>query len=445
MLTETVLHGNDTDQEINNKVPWQKVPQYSQKRYRSPEKMLTTHKLPKTNEARQQRFNMNRPNLQNAEQIETNNRFSSLPSDEVEQDNQNTTVSFGKPKRPSKPPPIFLYGIMDLKQLTNCLDEVANHTEYTYKIVTKDELIISTPTAESYKKIISHIRSKGLIGHTFTRKEDRSKKNVIKNLHHTTALEEIIKAVEDTGNKLRGEIVNVTKRGTKDPCNVFFVNLEPSEKNKNVLNIKCIYHQSVKIEEPWKSNGIVQCIRCQQYGHTKNNCMRPYRCVKCVGPHNSKHCTKDRNTPAQCVLCGGSHPANYKGCKVYREILVRKRYKRSQSSMDCNKPTDTVLKIESQTPTGTISLEEVVQQQPTTRSQNETVLYSDKVKYNKNGTHGERQKFTSNDLESTNEQSHCQWQAILMQTINKQTKQIELLIQQMGTLMNLITTLISNK
>lgn len=170
---------------------------------------------------------MNRPNLQNAEQIETNNRFSSLPSDEVEQDNQNTTVSFGKPKRPSKPTPIFLYGIMDLKQLTNCLDEVANHTEYTYKIVTKNELIISTPTAESYKKIISHIRSKGLIGHTFTRKEDRSKKNCYKKLtpHHSP-----------TGNNKscrryeRGEIVNVTKRGTKDPCNVFFVNLEPSER-----------------------------------------------------------------------------------------------------------------------------------------------------------------------------------------------------------------------
>lgn len=56
MQTETVIHGNDTDQEINNKAPWQKVPQYSQKRNRSPEKMLTTHKLPKTNEARQQRF-----------------------------------------------------------------------------------------------------------------------------------------------------------------------------------------------------------------------------------------------------------------------------------------------------------------------------------------------------------------------------------------------------
>lgn len=446
--------GNSAEQETNNKIPWQKVPQYSQKRYRSPEQATTMHKLPKTNEARQQMFNRNRPNLNSAELIETSNRFSSLPTDEVEQDKQSTTASSGKPKRPSKPPPIILYGILELKKLTDCLSEVADHSEYTYKIITKDQLIISTPTTESYKKIISHIRNKGLIGHTFTRKEDRCKKIVIKNLHHTTPIEEIQKAVEETGNIVRGEIINVIRRGTKAPCNVFFVNLEPNENNKNINNLKYIYHQTVKVEEPWKSNTIVQCTRCQQYGHTKNNCMRPYRCVKCAGPHNTKDCTKDKNTPALCALCSGCHPANYKGCSVYGEILARKKHiLHNQDNMVTNERTDTAVeKIQQPSTAEYKGLEQSTQQPPTTYpsgSGTGNTSYSDILKQKRYGTHENRPQYMLNNQEMTNihnnEHSHSEWQAILMQTINKQTQQIELLIQQMGTLMNLITALLNNK
>lgn len=79
------------------------------------------------------------------------------------------------------------------------------------------------------------------------------------------------------------------------------------------------------MEDPRKSNDIPQCTRCQQYGHTKNNCMRPYRCVKCAEGHKTIDCPKkDRTTPATCTLCRGSHPANYKGCQIYKEIRARK-------------------------------------------------------------------------------------------------------------------------
>lgn len=69
-----------------------------------------------------------------------------------------------------------------------------------------------------------------------------------------------------------------------DPINSqprpFFVNLEPNIRYKAIKEVTYIYHQRVKIEDPRKSNSIVQCQRCQQYGHSKNNCMRPYRCVR---------------------------------------------------------------------------------------------------------------------------------------------------------------------
>lgn len=95
-------------------------------------------------------------------------------------------------------------------------------------------------------------------------------------------------------------------------------------------NLKYINHQSIIIEEPRKRKSIVQCQKCQQYGHSKNYCMRPYRCVKCAQGHRTADCPKtDRNTPAKCALCLGAHPSNYKGCEVYKEILSRKSNKQT--------------------------------------------------------------------------------------------------------------------
>lgn len=173
--------------------------------------------------------------------------------------------------------------------------------------------------------MIEHIRSKGLIGYTFTRKDQKCMRIVIKHLHFSTPKDEIIAAIEKTGNTVQGEIVTARKPGTKEPLNTFFVNVAQHENNKFVKDIKFIYNQKVLIEDPKRKDSVVQCKRCQQYGHSKNNCMRPYRCVKCAGAHETTKCTVDRNTPAQCTLCSGCHPASYKGCQVYREVLDRKR------------------------------------------------------------------------------------------------------------------------
>jgi hypothetical protein len=76
----------------------------------------------------------------------------------------------------------------------------------------------------------------------------------------------------------------------------------------------------IVVEAPRKKNYIVQCTRCQSYGHTKSYCSRPYVCVKCGGEHNSTVCTKDTAAPATRALCGGEYPASYKGCIIYKNL-----------------------------------------------------------------------------------------------------------------------------
>uniref|UniRef100_A0A2A4K9T3 tRNA (32-2'-O)-methyltransferase regulator THADA n=1 Tax=Heliothis virescens TaxID=7102 RepID=A0A2A4K9T3_HELVI len=115
------LPSSKEQENITKQVPWQRVPEDNQKRNRSPEHTTTTNKLQKRNEARQQMFNKNRTFTDNMPPaLETSNRFSLLNSEEGEGDMQ---TSSEKPKKISKPPPIILYGIKDLKQLTSFVDE----------------------------------------------------------------------------------------------------------------------------------------------------------------------------------------------------------------------------------------------------------------------------------------------------------------------------------
>lgn len=393
------------------------------------------------------------PKTPSPDQLRTANRFSGLAVDSTEPnmaDNQ-------RDKRQPKPPPIILYGIEDLTQLTKLVEEVVHKEDYTFKVASKNQLIISTKSIEKYKIMIEHIRGKGLIGHTFTRKDERCPRFVIKHLHFSTPVQAIIEAIEETGNRVKGEIVTARKRGTKEPLNTFFVNVIPHENNKLIKEIKFIYHQRVLIEDPKKKTSIAQCTRCQQYGHTKNNCMRPYRCVKCAGPHKATMCPNDRNTPAVCSLCSGNHPANYKGCQVYKEILARKSQRTYKKQTVTKKQEETTIseclpletnasgmpnRTNSRINKLTSTYSEAVKTKPNTPKTNSShnntaTIHVDNSKSQR--THNSINNAYSRTSTSQEHKPNNNLE-ILME---KQAEKIDQLLQHMGTLMHLITVLIN--
>jgi len=93
-------------------------------------------------------------------------------------------------------------------------------------------------------------------------------------------------------------IWNITKRGTKAPLNMFYVELKPEKNNKDIYQTTHALGYRVKFESPHPKREIPQCINCQRYGHTKGFCNRKARCVKCAGNHpifNSPQKTKSEN------------------------------------------------------------------------------------------------------------------------------------------------------
>ncbi|KOB79050.1 Uncharacterized protein OBRU01_01216 [Operophtera brumata] len=169
----TTIVENEQNRLYNPSAPWQRVP--NQKRNRSPDESITNQA--KRTQRREKIINKHRgiDNLEHSDtpEIEISNSFSLLGEESGD----------AQAKKTPKPPPIILYGVDDLAKLTQLIEEVVQTDDYTYKVVSKNQLIISSKTVDKYKTLIEHIRSKGLIGHTFTRKDQKCMRIVIKHLH----------------------------------------------------------------------------------------------------------------------------------------------------------------------------------------------------------------------------------------------------------------------
>ena len=66
----------------------------------------------------------------------------------------------------------------------------------------------------------------------------------------------------------------------------------------------------------------LRCFKCQQFGHSKNNCRKPELCRNCgKAMHDDQQCSER----AKCVNCGGEHPASSKTCSAWiRENEIQK-------------------------------------------------------------------------------------------------------------------------
>lgn len=224
-----------------------------------------------------------------------------------------------------KPPPIYVSNLTNYMQLCADLIQICGANNFVCKCRINN-VIISAKTIEDYRKIIHYLSEKNAEYHTYQLKQDKAFRVVIRSLHHTTPPEVIKQELSDLGFLPRN-VTNVLHRNTKKPLPLFFVDLEPQNNNKDVFKLKVLNYTRIRVEEPYKQFEIVQCKRCQQYGHTKAYCRHPPYCAKCAEPHLSKECPKPITVPRKCVLCGNNHSASYKGCSVHKELQRMRRPK----------------------------------------------------------------------------------------------------------------------
>ena len=207
--------------------------------------------------------------------------------------------------------------------MINNLTTILESEQYSTKSFDDNTVKINTFAPDSYRKLIRHLEDEKIIYHTYQIKDQRAYRVVIRNIHPSIGVHFIKEALKEKGHSVRN-IINVRHRVEKTPLPLFFVDLEPAANNKQIYSLRSLGNMQIAVEPPRRKNFIIQCTRCQSYGHSKTYCRKPFQCVKCGGEHNSATCSKSKDTPATCALCDGPHTANYKGCEVYLNLQARK-------------------------------------------------------------------------------------------------------------------------
>jgi len=99
-----------------------------------------------------------------------------------------------------------------------------------------DVIKLNCTTPETYRKIIKHFKENNTYYHTYQLKEEQAYRIVIRYLHHSTDITKLRQELAELGHKARN-IVNARNRITRDPLNLFFVDLEPAANNKDIYKV----------------------------------------------------------------------------------------------------------------------------------------------------------------------------------------------------------------
>lgn len=281
---------------------------------------------------------------QSTKKSNTNNRFTVLENYDIPQSSEQSNEEQRRPeeihhsekKTSSKPPPIYVQDVVNFPHMIESITTVLPTSEFICKTQANNTVKINTLTIDAYRKIVHFFKQNSISHYTFQPRSERAYRVVIKNLHYSIETEDIKNALQEKGFEIRN-VVNIRSWKNKEPLPMFFVDQEPNDNNKKIYEIIYLLGTKITVEPPRKKSQTPQCLRCQEYGHTRRYCSKPYYCVKCAESHPTSDCSKNRNTPAKCVLCLGPHPANYKGCSVYRDLQLARN--KSVHQLDANMKT----------------------------------------------------------------------------------------------------------
>jgi hypothetical protein len=237
---------------------------------------------------------------------------------------QNSGDPEGTVSKKLKVPPIILKTDVKYLELCKILTQLVGNDQFKCSSTLKN-VTINPSSPESYRKIVNFLRANKAEFHTFQLPEDKAFRVVIRGLHSSVEPDAVKEELISKGFSVQN-VTNVWSR-EKSRLPLFFVDLDQSQANDNIFDLTTLLYSKVQVEEPRPKRLIVQCMRCQQLGHTKKYCNRSPKCVKCAKDHETSSCTKPNNTPATCALCGENHPANYRGCVVHRELQNRRSSK----------------------------------------------------------------------------------------------------------------------
>ncbi|KMQ85604.1 nucleic-acid-binding protein from transposon x-element [Lasius niger] len=169
--------------------------------------------------------------------VATSNRFANLDgNDELQEVGTNTEIK----EKSIKPPPIFVDGVNNIKPLTQLLNEHAGEN-YEIKVLHNEQVKIQPKSSEVYSIIVKQLELKETEFYTYRPKHERNFKVILKNMHYSSDVESIKKALQEIGHVVVN-IWNIKQRITKRQLPMFVIELQPQANNKLIYEVKNLLH-----------------------------------------------------------------------------------------------------------------------------------------------------------------------------------------------------------
>jgi hypothetical protein len=156
---------------------------------------------------------------------------------------------------------------------------------------------------------------------------------VIKNVHPDVSIEDI-----STGLKTReihpSEVIRMKRSSDGISTKSVKVILHSQQQKSRLLSEGFPFlYQVYKCVEYKKPPTVLQCYKCQKYGHGIGQCgAENPTCLRCGSAHWKNECQVERES-AKCANCTQNHPSSFRGCAAYKDALKKFGPKTPSTSM----------------------------------------------------------------------------------------------------------------
>lgn len=233
----------------------------------------------------------------------------------VTTDNKNNDETEQKQKQ-RPPPPIVIHGLFNDHKKLNAYLTSKLKEKYYWKH-TSQTTILQVATYEDWVVANENFEKGNLEFHTYTPKKDKNHAFILRGLYHDLDVDAL---KEELLIEYQIPVRQVYEmKGTRFQS-YMVVTASDITLNK-IQKIKYLDHTVVRWERHVNNKKIIQCHRCQLWGHATSNCRASPRCLKCAKSHLTNTCTKSKEVPPKCANCGEAHPANSVSCRIYQNKL----------------------------------------------------------------------------------------------------------------------------
>lgn len=169
---------------------------------------------------------------------------------------------------------------------------------------------IDPATEEDYRKLNKLFEREKLQYYTYQLRSEKNLKIVLRGIPQEFTEEDVRKDLEKRGYPVEKTVRMNGKDGKPAPL----VLIEIKRMYKSIYDLKECCELAVTAEPLKIRDGVIQCHKCQMFGHAQKNCHIDFKCMKCGQNHSTHLCEKSPTIPPKCANCGGEHLSTHLKC-----------------------------------------------------------------------------------------------------------------------------------